>query len=149
MCQDNIPDAIASPPATWTGHEAGWVHGFMLLMPNSEHTINVPQQKSRFNRPGYVFTVFNCLVLWACAHCSLRFLLLDDRSGTWVVPAVVAHPARDLTCVLRCCKERLSKLPSHSCQPIVCPFSSDLIKKCSCLDTAAHWIFFCLSHHSE
>ncbi len=62
--------------------KAGWIHAFMFFTPNSDPTIWMSQQKSRPDQA----TFFQSSIVqfwWPCVNCSLRFLFLADRSGTW------------------------------------------------------------------
>ena len=64
LCQENILNTITSTTSSldcW--HKAGWVHGFIPLMLNSDPTTNDPQQKSRITRPRDILLVFDHPVL--------------------------------------------------------------------------------------
>lgn len=78
MCQEKLPPhhytSNSSPDCK---HKAGWVHGFILFILNSEITICMPQHKSTFIRLGCVFPVLGRL-----CHCGLRFRFLADMGGT-------------------------------------------------------------------
>uniref|UniRef100_A0A8C4RUK0 Growth arrest specific 2 like 2 n=1 Tax=Erpetoichthys calabaricus TaxID=27687 RepID=A0A8C4RUK0_ERPCA len=56
VCQEYFsPHHYTTPTTLDYRHKAGWVPGSMLLPPNSDTTISVPQQKSKFAKPGYNF----------------------------------------------------------------------------------------------
>ena len=86
MWQKNIPPL---PPA-WT------VDKFMLLLQNSDPTICMLQQKSRFIKAGYVFPVFNCLVLVSLCPLQPQLPVLGwNPKGCFTV---VAQPPQGSTC---------------------------------------------------
>lgn len=65
------------------GMQAGWMHLFMLVRPDSDATICMSQFKSRRFRPGDIFqsSIFR---FWPfCVNCSLTFLFLADSRGPW------------------------------------------------------------------
>ena len=84
-------------------HKAGWVHGFMLLVPNSDPTICMPQQKSRFIWPGYVFPIFNCPVLVSLCPLQpqLSVLGLQKWNPMWSSVVVAYLPQGPICCVFR------------------------------------------------
>ena len=102
-----------------------WIHA---VGDNSDPTICMPQQKSRFIRPGTFFQSSTVQFWWACAHCSLSFLFLADRSGTWRGLQLLS-PQGSVSL----------KQAGHSPLP-------SLIKKVSVGRSASFW---CFSHHFE
>ena len=64
-------------------HKAGWVHGFMLLAPNSDPDHLYASTEFEIHQTRLSFFQFSTVQFWwAHAHCSLSFLFLADRSGT-------------------------------------------------------------------
>lgn len=82
------------------GHliQAGWVHGFMLLVLNSD-LICVPQHKSRSKRAGYVFPVctYPMFVSLYPLQPHLSVLGWQNWNPTWS-SALVAHQPQGSTC---------------------------------------------------
>lgn len=72
VCQENIPHNITPLPTEWNVDRR--IHGIMLLVPNSNPIICVPQQSSTVQ------------FWWVCEHCSLSslFLAAEIDSGTWL-----------------------------------------------------------------
>ena len=101
VCQENIPHTITPPPPAWTvDDKAGWVHGFMLLVPNSDPTICMYSAKSEIHQTRLRFSSFQRssfgepVPTAASAFCSW---LTEAWNPTWS-SAVVAHPPQGSTC---------------------------------------------------
>jgi len=96
-------------------HKAGWAHGFMLLMPNSDSTICC---LSRNPHSSDQATFFQSLLVqfWCLCPPLTSVLGSQDRNLMWF-RAVVVHPPEDwMFCALRyywdhhSCKEWLSEV---------------------------------------
>lgn len=108
VCQEQIlPHLYISTTSLDCSHNAGWVHGFMLVMPNAEPTICMPQQK--IHQP-----IFSESIPTAASHFSYWLKEWNPKRSS----AVVAHLdlRLDMLCILRCFsahhyyKEYLSEL---------------------------------------
>ncbi len=80
--QENTPHHYTTTTSLNRWEKAGWIHAFMLFMPNSDST---SECRSRNQDSSDQATFFQSSIVqfrWACANCSLCFLFLADRSGT-------------------------------------------------------------------
>lgn len=59
VCQVNIPHIIRSTTSLNRSYKEGWIHAFMLYMPNSGPTIWTSQQKLWVIRPSNVLLLFS------------------------------------------------------------------------------------------
>lgn len=83
VCQENKkysdfphPDTTSTSLDGW--HKRGWVHGFILVVLNSDPTVCVPNSSVQ----ATLFQSLAVLFWWACPHCSLSTFILAKSSGT-------------------------------------------------------------------
>ncbi len=129
VCQENIHYTTPTTSLNrWD--KAEWIHAFMFFMPNSDPTSEC-RSRNRDSSDQATFLQSSIVQFWwACVNCSLRFLLLADRSGTGVVFCCWSPSASgfDVLCVQRwysalvvtsgylsyCCLSIISNQSAHS-----------------------------------